>query len=115
MWTREERQAKREKAEKEKVEKEKAEKQKEKTDEKGEDKDKKEKEKAKGPSQSSPSPVPSPSTPLSHQRYELHRDIFAMRQGIHRKRKQAVQAKEIAPRLPAAPRNLPSDESSGPA
>lgn len=57
----------------------------------------------------SPSPA-SPSTPgaatakPTHQRYSLHRDFFAMRLGEHRKRKQAKQMQELAPRLPGAPR-----------
>ncbi|KAL1741085.1 AAA-ATPase Vps4-associated protein 1-domain-containing protein [Schizophyllum fasciatum] len=48
-----------------------------------------------------PSP-PAPATP-AHQRYALHRDFFSMRQAEHRKRRQAAQAKELAPRLPHAP------------
>lgn len=49
-----------------------------------------------------------PSTP-SHQRYSLHRDIFALRLAEHRKRRQIAQVKELAPRLPGAPRgSLPS-------
>ncbi|TRM68410.1 VPS4-associated protein 1 [Schizophyllum amplum] len=70
----------------------------------------KEKEKAEEPKASSPappgsmpsSPSPAPATP-THQRYALHRDFFAMRQAEHRKRRQAAQAKELAPRLPHAP------------
>uniref|UniRef100_D8PKW7 DUF1742-domain-containing protein n=1 Tax=Schizophyllum commune (strain H4-8 / FGSC 9210) TaxID=578458 RepID=D8PKW7_SCHCM len=49
-----------------------------------------------------PSTPPAPATP-AHQRYALHRDFFAMRQAEHRKRRQAAQAKELAPRLPHAP------------
>ncbi|KJA24567.1 hypothetical protein HYPSUDRAFT_38618 [Hypholoma sublateritium FD-334 SS-4] len=48
------------------------------------------------------SPSPSPSLP-KHDRYTLHRDFFDMRQSEHRKRRQAAQAKELAPRLPGAP------------
>ncbi len=53
------------------------------------------------PPSSSPSP-PAPATP-AHQRYTLHRDIFALRLAEHRRRRQAAQAKELAPRLPGAP------------
>ncbi|KAI1789025.1 VPS4-associated protein 1 [Ganoderma leucocontextum] len=51
---------------------------------------------------SAPSSSASPPTP-THQRYTLHRDIFALRLAEHRRRKQAAQAKELAPRLPGAP------------
>jgi len=40
----------------------------------------------------------------THERYTLHRDFFAMRLSDHRKRRQTAQAKELAPRLPGAPR-----------
>lgn len=43
----------------------------------------------------------------SHEQYTLHRDYFAMRLAEHRKRKQAAQAKDLAPRLPSAPRSMP--------
>jgi hypothetical protein len=43
-----------------------------------------------------------PPTP-THQRFTLHRDIFALRLSEHRKRRQAAQAKLLAPRLPGAP------------
>jgi hypothetical protein len=46
------------------------------------------------------------STKPSHQRYTLHRDYFAMRQAAHRRRRQVSQAKELAPRLPGAPRGV---------
>jgi AAA-ATPase Vps4-associated protein 1 len=52
-------------------------------------------------------PVPTvlPSTPNpTHERYTLHRDIFAIRLTEHRKRRQIAQARELAPRLPGAPR-----------
>lgn len=52
---------------------------------------------------SSPPATANTSQP-SHQRYSLHRDIFAIRLAEHRKRRQAAQAKELAPRLPHAPR-----------
>jgi len=45
---------------------------------------------------------PPPPTP-THQRFMLHRDIFALRLSEHRKRRQAAQAKLLAPRLPGAP------------
>jgi len=48
--------------------------------------------------------TPAPSGPAKHERYALHRDIFGMRQGEHRKRRNMAQAKAIAPRLPGAPR-----------
>lgn len=48
--------------------------------------------------------APSPQQP-PHERYALHRDIFKLRTTEHRKRKQAAQAKELAPRLPGAPNN----------
>ncbi|TFK29218.1 DUF1742-domain-containing protein [Coprinopsis marcescibilis] len=43
-----------------------------------------------------------PAKPV-HERYSLHRDFYAMRQSEHRKRRQAAQARELAPRLPGAP------------
>lgn len=89
----------REKAEKEKEKKD-DDKEKEKDDDKTEDKDKKDK-KPTTSGVASPSSIPSPAP---HQRYTLHREIFAMRLTIHRKRRQAAQAKEVAPRLPSAPR-----------
>ncbi|KAK0467930.1 VPS4-associated protein 1 [Desarmillaria tabescens] len=92
------RKAEREK-EKEK-EKEKADKVKDKDD----DKDKKEKEKKSTPPKSPHSSVSPPPTPAAHQRFALHRDIFAMRQTEHRRRRQAAQAKDLAPRFPGAPR-----------
>ncbi|KAH7888022.1 DUF1742-domain-containing protein [Phlebopus sp. FC_14] len=39
----------------------------------------------------------------THERYILHRNIFALRVADHRRRRQASQAKELAPRLPGAP------------
>jgi hypothetical protein len=51
-----------------------------------------------------------PSTPApTHQRYSLHRDYFAMRLAEHRKRRQTARAKELAPRLPGAPRGAVTD------
>lgn len=55
-------------------------------------------------STSPPSTLVSSSTKPSHERYTLHRDIFALRLAEHRRRRQAIQAKELAPRLPGAPR-----------
>ena len=56
------------------------------------------------PKATSPAPAQSPPQP-SHEKYALHRDMFALRAAEHRKRKQTAQAKELAPRLPGAPRN----------
>lgn len=56
------------------------------------------------PKAASPTPVPTPQQP-SHEKYALHRDIFALRTAEHRKRKQTAQAKDLAPRLPPAPRS----------
>ena len=56
------------------------------------------------PKATSPAPAQSPPQP-SHEKYALHRDMFALRTAEHRKRKQTAQAKELAPRLPGAPRN----------
>lgn len=73
--------------------------------------------KASSPTPETPKPSSTPSTPSSagtsstptHQRYTLHRDIFSMRLAEHRRRRQVAQAKELAPRLPSAPRTtLPS-------
>ena len=70
--------------------------------------EKKEREKAeekKAATVQSPSSSGGSSPPTNtHQRYTLHREIFAMRLDIHKKRRQAAQAKNIAPRLPSAPR-----------
>ena len=86
--------------------KRKDEKEKEKTDDK--DKDKKEddgkKDKDKKLPASTPTSPPTPSTP-KHEKYTLHRDIFAIRQAEHRKRRNAAQAKEVAPRIPSVPRS----------
>ena len=51
-----------------------------------------------------PSTPPSESTSRpTHERYVLHRTIFALRTADHRRRRQAVQTKNLAPRLPGAP------------
>ncbi|KAL0949859.1 hypothetical protein HGRIS_009892 [Hohenbuehelia grisea] len=55
-----------------------------------------------GSGSSSPATTPTPATP-KHERYTLHRDFFAMRLAEHRKRRQAAQTKELAPRLPVVP------------
>ncbi|RDB23252.1 hypothetical protein Hypma_009661 [Hypsizygus marmoreus] len=96
----------RKKMEKEKVEKEKKEKEKDKDKDKKDgdranDKDSK-REESKSPKIPGSLSAPIPPTP-AHERYALHRDFFAMRQSEHRKRKQAAQAKALAPRLPGAP------------
>ncbi|OAX35263.1 DUF1742-domain-containing protein [Rhizopogon vinicolor AM-OR11-026] len=39
----------------------------------------------------------------AHEKYILHRDIFALRVSEHRRRRQTTQAKDLAPRLPGAP------------
>ena len=52
-----------------------------------------------------------PSAPLSeeptsrptHERYVLHRNIFALRTAEHRRKRQAAQTKDLAPRFPGAP------------
>ncbi|KAK0490559.1 hypothetical protein IW261DRAFT_1413074 [Armillaria novae-zelandiae] len=96
-----------EEKQKRKVEREK-EKEKDREDkEKDKDDDKDKKEKKSTPSKSSQSSVSPPLTTKSapaHERYALHRDIFAMRQTEHRRRRQAAQAKDLAPRFPGAPR-----------
>ncbi|KAK7695561.1 hypothetical protein QCA50_000197 [Cerrena zonata] len=100
-----------EERQKRKQEKEKKEKEQDKEKEKADSSSKEDKPKSVAPSQSTssvstPAPAPSP----SHQKYSLHRDIFAIRQADHRKRRQAAQAKELLPRLPGAPRGgLPSN------
>ncbi|KAH8106314.1 DUF1742-domain-containing protein [Cristinia sonorae] len=91
----------RKKKEKEKEKAEDKDKGKEK-DETGKQTDKPEKTKTKSPAPSTPAPS-TPTTP-THERYTLHRDIFTLRLTEHRKRRQAAQAKELAPRLPGAPR-----------
>jgi hypothetical protein len=59
---------------------------------------------ATSPTPSSSSASTTPVTP-SHEKYVLHRDMFALRQAEHRRRRQANQAKDLAPRLPAAPKS----------
>jgi len=45
----------------------------------------------------------STTTKPTHEKYILHRDIFALRVSEHRRRRQTSQAKDLAPRLPGAP------------
>ncbi|KAJ7283498.1 VPS4-associated protein 1 [Mycena rebaudengoi] len=52
----------------------------------------------KFPGSLSPKPTP------THERFTLHRDMFALRQGEHRKRRQTAQAKDLARQIPSAPR-----------
>ena len=100
----EERQARKKEKEKAKeLEKEKekeGDKEKSKEDKEGKSKERKD---SATPSRTS-TPAGPPATPQpAHQRYSLHRDIFAMRLAEHRKRRQTAQARELAPRLPRAP------------
>jgi len=46
----------------------------------------------------------SPNAEPTHQKYTLHRQIFAMRVNALKKKQQASQAKAVAPRLPFVPR-----------
>ena len=96
------------KADWEEKQKRKAEKAKEKESEKGkvENKDDSSKDKTTKtpPEVATPAPAPTPKQP-SHEKYALHRDMFALRTGEHRRRRQTAQVKELAPRLPGAPRN----------
>lgn len=100
----EERQARKKEKEKEKVKEQEKDSEKDKTEDK-EGKTTKGKESTTSSKASAP-PTPAPSTPSppAHERYALHRDIFALRLAEHRRRRQAAQAKELAPRLPQAPR-----------
>ena len=78
---------------------------KEKGDDKDSEKPKDESSKDKTPPKAtSPAPSPAPQK-LSHEKYTLHRDMFALRTAEHRRRKQTAQVKELAPRLPGAPRS----------
>ena len=94
----------RQKKKAEKAKEKEKDKEKEKGSKEGEEKESKN-EKSNTPGTKSPpssSASPAPATP-THQRYTLHRDIFALRLAEHRRRRQAAQAKELAPRLPGAP------------
>lgn len=76
------------------------------------DKDKDEAAKPKSPAKKPTTPAPAAPTPKpAHPQFALHRQIFAMRQTEHRKRRQAAQAKQVAPKLPITPRGLPSSPS----
>ncbi|KAJ3810073.1 DUF1742-domain-containing protein [Lentinula aff. lateritia] len=99
----EEKQKQKQKADKEKEE------EKQKTEESNKKNDEKQKDEgtSKSPSpklSGSLSPPATPSPSATHRRFILHRDIFTMRLAEHRKRRQTTQAKELAPRLPGAPR-----------
>ena len=61
------------------------------------------KQTSKVPGAWTPASLTSPPSTPTHQRFTLHRDIFALRLSDHRKRRQAAQAKLLAPRLPGAP------------
>jgi len=80
---------------------------KEKDKEKDKDKDKSEEQTKEGKGKASPASSlkqsPASPTPAIHEKYVLHRDIFALRQAEHKKARQAKAAKELAPRLPGAP------------
>jgi len=76
-----------------------------KNDSKPKDNSSKDKTTKTPPRTTSPSPAPTPPPP-AHEKYALHRDMFALRTGEHRRRRQAAQAKALAPRLPGAPRNV---------
>lgn len=98
------------KADWEEKQKRKAEKAKEKEVEKGKDdkegdgKSKDEPSKDKTVTTPPKATSPTPQQP-SHEKYALHRDMFALRTAEHRRRKQTAQAKTLAPRLPPAPRS----------
>jgi len=93
-----------------KKEKEAAEK--EKTKDNGKEKEK-EQETSVSPKSPPPPPAPIPvpgssgGTKPTHERYVLHRDVWAMRLAEHKKRRQSSAVKEVAPRLPVAPRGTP--------
>ncbi|KAI0092463.1 VPS4-associated protein 1 [Irpex rosettiformis] len=97
----EERQKRKQEKEKEK-EKEKGSKDAKKEDK---DKDKDDTKPAKAPTPPAAVSNPSPAPPAAHQRYSLHRDVFAMRLADHRRRRQTSQAQALAPMLPSAPRS----------
>jgi len=99
------------KADWEEKQKSKAEKAKEKEPEKdkGDNKDggksKDESSKGKDKSGGTPPKVTLPTATPPHEKYALHRNMFALRTAEHRRRKQSAQAQELAPRLPGAPRS----------
>jgi len=80
-------------------------------DGKSQDADKADKEKGKTtPPATTVSPSPPPTSKPQHPRFILHREVFAMRQAEHRKKRQTSQVKEVAPRLPGAPRGYINPE-----
>lgn len=91
------------------------EKEKESKDGEAEAKEKDSKQEAKPAKASTPpaaAATPSPPPTATHQRYTLHRDIFAMRLADHRRRRQTSQAQALAPLLPSAPRSAPPPPTS---
>ncbi|KZT26999.1 DUF1742-domain-containing protein [Neolentinus lepideus HHB14362 ss-1] len=112
----EERQRKKQEKTKEKGKEKEKDTDKGKDEDKDEDKDDQQEQKAAPPPSNPKSLVSSPSSSAAasakppaipaYQRFTLHRDIFAMRLVEHRKRRQTAQAKEMAPRLPNAPRTV---------
>jgi AAA-ATPase Vps4-associated protein 1 len=98
----------------EEKQKQKKDKEKDKAKEKEKEKDgSKDKKETTTTDQASTSTPSAPQTPApAHQRYTLHRDFFAMRLAEHRKRRNVAQAKELAPRLPIAPRDALPDPST---
>ena len=105
----------RQKRKQEKTKEKEKEKEKEAKDGDKEEKDSKQDAKpAKSPAPSPASSTPTSPPPASHQRYTLHRDIFAMRLAEHRRRRQTLQAQAIAPTLPSAPRSALSPPPSQP-
>lgn len=96
----EEQQRRRKEKEKEK-QKEKADKDKDKADDGDEKKEDISKSNLKVPGSLPTSGASSPKP--AHEKYILHRDIFALRMSEHRRRRQTSQAKDLAPRLPGAP------------
>ncbi|GJJ07668.1 hypothetical protein Clacol_001873 [Clathrus columnatus] len=82
--------------------------------EKDKNSDKDKKESSPKPKSTPPGPTPMPvitttTTPKpTHERYVLHRSIWAMRLAEHKKKRQATAAKQVAPRLPIAPRSVPA-------
>jgi hypothetical protein len=67
------------------------------------DKDKEEGKDSDEKSTNTASTTPPPPPTPTHRRFTLHRDMFALRLSEHRKRRQAAQAKSLAPKLPSAP------------
>ncbi|KAG1756022.1 DUF1742-domain-containing protein [Suillus lakei] len=92
----EEKQRRKKEKEKEKVDKDKAADEGEKKEDDGKS-EKSSKVPGSLPTSGSLSPRP------THEKYILHRDIFALRVSEHRRRRQTSQAKDLAPRLPGAP------------